>query len=293
MNILRKMQELDAFVDKAASVPNKSVMELREYREFSSLNNKLKLWEKSQKTFLLSKDLIDAFSMTTVPLDLTPGEFKYPYDVFMISGEKPLLHASHDVMGEIPIFHILAIRGDAINSGGKFMDPGGAVRSAVEWDLSVSGLSSRPDVYAMDHIWVNLKNDQEMRVWCNKTSSDLRSAVSEDETQRLANIFFNTIMYINEPGRDKVFTEEPGRSRLKMGGKKKATLEYIKLKPPKDYVSIAGGSGRTIDARFTVRGHWTNQAYGKGRSLRRRIWIKPYWKGPELSEIVSKKYKVD
>ncbi|RLG45594.1 MAG: hypothetical protein DRN81_01315 [Thermoproteota archaeon] len=51
-------------------------------------------------------------------------------------------------------------------------------------------------------------------------------------------------------------------------------------------------SGRTIDKRFRVRGHWTNQAYGKGRSLRRRQWIFPYWKGPEMNEMVSKVYKV-
>jgi len=34
-----------------------------------------------------------------------------------------------------------------------------------------------------------------------------------------------------------------------------------------------------ISKRFTVRGHWREQAYGKGGLLRRRKWIAPYWKG--------------
>jgi len=33
--------------------------------------------------------------------------------------------------------------------------------------------------------------------------------------------------------------------------------------------------------QYLVRGHWRNQAHGPGRMARKRIWIQPYWKGPE------------
>lgn len=33
--------------------------------------------------------------------------------------------------------------------------------------------------------------------------------------------------------------------------------------------------------QYLVRGHWRNQAHGTGRIDRKRIWIQPYWKGPE------------
>jgi len=33
--------------------------------------------------------------------------------------------------------------------------------------------------------------------------------------------------------------------------------------------------------RFIVRGHYANQPHGPGRSLRKRIYIQPFWKGPE------------
>jgi hypothetical protein len=46
-----------------------------------------------------------------------------------------------------------------------------------------------------------------------------------------------------------------------------------------DYLS--GDAKRLYKARRIVRGHWRNQPWGPGGSLRRLIWIAPFWKGPE------------
>ena len=40
-------------------------------------------------------------------------------------------------------------------------------------------------------------------------------------------------------------------------------------------------SGRTYKHTWVVRGHWRDQAYGVGHSLRRPTWIPAYIKGPE------------
>jgi hypothetical protein len=40
-------------------------------------------------------------------------------------------------------------------------------------------------------------------------------------------------------------------------------------------------TGRTLSKRFMVRGHWRQQVYGKGRTLRRPTWIAPHIKGPD------------
>ncbi len=45
--------------------------------------------------------------------------------------------------------------------------------------------------------------------------------------------------------------------------------------------------------QFVVRGHWREQAYGPNLSLRKRIWIKPFWKGPEESRVLLRKYAAD
>ncbi len=52
-------------------------------------------------------------------------------------------------------------------------------------------------------------------------------------------------------------------------------------------------SNRKLGIRFIVRGHWRNQPVGEGRKERRLIWIKPYYKGPEMAELINKPYEVN
>lgn len=48
-----------------------------------------------------------------------------------------------------------------------------------------------------------------------------------------------------------------------------------------------------VSQRYVVRGHWRNQAYGEGRTLRRRQWIEPHWKGSENAvEAITRTYEV-
>ncbi|MEH1130378.1 hypothetical protein [Micromonospora sp. CPCC 206061] len=45
--------------------------------------------------------------------------------------------------------------------------------------------------------------------------------------------------------------------------------------------STATGTGRTYTSRIWVTGHWRNQAYGPGRTLRRPVYIHPFLRGSE------------
>lgn len=49
---------------------------------------------------------------------------------------------------------------------------------------------------------------------------------------------------------------------------------------------------RKLTKRCIVRGHFKMQVHGEKRSLRKRIWVKPFWRGPEWSEIVARVQKV-
>jgi hypothetical protein len=55
-----------------------------------------------------------------------------------------------------------------------------------------------------------------------------------------------------------------------------------------------GGSSRSLEyaARFIVRRHWRNQACGEGRKEHRLIWIKPYYKGPDMGEMINRPYVI-
>jgi len=46
----------------------------------------------------------------------------------------------------------------------------------------------------------------------------------------------------------------------------------------------AHGKRWTLDHAVPVRGHWRQQAYGKNRELRRPVWIRPFWRGPDAAE---------
>ena len=44
--------------------------------------------------------------------------------------------------------------------------------------------------------------------------------------------------------------------------------------------------------RFMVRGHWRQQPFGPGGQQRKLIWIKPFYKGPDIAQVINKPYVV-
>jgi len=302
MNIFKRMEETKALVlsmKKKTTSQSMSNYAMSIIYEFSTLYAKLQVWlDNGAKTFRLSKELIDAFALTDVPLDIKPSDFKYPFKTFLIEGEKPLYKVDMRENEDASVYALLFIDRSAISTAVDTMiiTRDGEVRDSVDWDVSISGLSPGLGDYGLDHMWVNLRNNETIKTACKVAPRvKNRGVVTLPEAQRAVNIFFNTIMYINDSTRVPAETESRHCVQYKLGGKKnKVRSEFILLRPPKRYISIhSEKTGRTIDKRFIVRGHWTNQAYGKGYLLRKRIWILPYWKGPELSEVVSKKYKVE
>lgn len=58
----------------------------------------------------------------------------------------------------------------------------------------------------------------------------------------------------------------------------------------RDYMS---GTGQKLDVQLFVEGHFKQQAHGAGRALRKRIWIQPYWRGPEDAPIAFRKHRYE
>lgn len=52
------------------------------------------------------------------------------------------------------------------------------------------------------------------------------------------------------------------------------------------------GKGRVTNVQCVVSGHWKMQPYGPGRSERKRIFIEPYWRGPEDAPIALRPHKL-
>ncbi len=50
--------------------------------------------------------------------------------------------------------------------------------------------------------------------------------------------------------------------------------------------------GVSPKVQFLVRGHWKNQPYGPKQSLRKQIWIKPFWKGDEEARVLLRRAEI-
>jgi hypothetical protein len=268
---------------------------------YLSLLNKIRMWQTTgSKTFKLSKDLVEAFNHTDINLNCTPNDFQYPFGCFMIESEDPMFDVFFSDGRKTSVYNILYINKQTASKLLKPVNIYGHIQN-VEWDISISaivpGIKMLDIETGLDYIWLNLKNNNIIKEMYEKQihpiSIDLDLRITKNETQSIVNIFYNTIMYINERVNDNSVQKIRTRKINVGNSKNKITNSYIYLTTPKSYKSLTSSEHRTIDKRFIVRGHWTHQVYGEKLSLRRKQWILPYWKGPELSEIISKPYKVN
>jgi hypothetical protein len=125
---------------------------------------------------------------------------------------------------------------------------------------------------------------------------------------RFFRIIVNGILYLGSTSPD-VSGELHAEDRipaLKMGmtRKEKRHLEHKKATSTRlPYIEVGGvvrplggragqSAAPRIDVRLLVRGHWKNQAHGPGMTLRKLIHVEPYWRGPEMAELVDRPYLV-
>lgn len=83
---------------------------------------------------------------------------------------------------------------------------------------------------------------------------------------------------------------EPGAGRG--GGQAQLGQEVtlVDLRPLRRVTTEAGatdGNGRRYTLRWVVRGHWTHQPCGPGRSQRKLIYREPYIKGPDGAPLLT------
>lgn len=90
--------------------------------------------------------------------------------------------------------------------------------------------------------------------------------------------------------------------KMGMTKKEKRHLEHKRATSTRlPYIEVGGvvrplgrpggqSSAPRIDVRLLVRGHWKNQAHGPGMTLRKLIHVEPYWRGPEMAELVDRPY---
>lgn len=84
----------------------------------------------------------------------------------------------------------------------------------------------------------------------------------------------------------------PKRKKALQKARKYTTLDCIEVGASVKAISGDTGHGNKPSVRFMVRGHWRNQAFGTGRTDRKLIWIRPFYKGPDVAATINKPYIV-
>lgn len=304
MNILKRMAYLKKFMaesyEKVKDLPAESQGVVRTGMYYTAtLDSKIRAWVKDgQKTLILSKELVEAFKHTDISFDMFPSDFQYPFQNFVIEGETPffetltfsdqLTYDDHRWVDTIMYVDVQTM----MDSGSITMDLYGKIGKEPDWDHSLTAMFPGTDG-GLENIMTYMAKDKTIRDAIEtRKVGDMMLPIEQSDAKNMVNIFFNTILYISDPTRDASETEVAGSRKMKIDGKKAVRSNYIFLKPPKRYRSLYHGSGKTLDKRFIVRGHWRNQAFGEGMKQRRRRWIYPHWRGPEMSEVLSRKYMV-
>lgn len=301
MNLIRKAEELRQYAADSLAEAKEiggSTLELvaKHAYNITVLLGKIGTWKQNgAKTFVLSKELVEAFQHTDIPLDLHPSEFQYPFETFLIESESPMF-TTHTSIGNKQVFSILYLSDAAVyrDSGKLLIKSDGSLTDKLEWNKSLTAFYPANGV-GMENMMIHMKDSQPILDAVEQPKRDFGLVpLDREDAQNMINIFYNTVMYINDPDRVRAETESTHTRKIKDGCSKAGILSsYIMLKPPKSYKSLSSEKGRAIDKRFIVRGHWRMQSYGEKHALRKSIWIKPHWKGPELSEIINKPYKVE
>jgi hypothetical protein len=258
------------------------------------MRTKIMTWiDNGEKTFVLTKNLVEAFTHTDIPWSLAPNNFHYPFETFLVEAQDFLFKTNFEGYEERNVYGILFIDNKVVlrDPTIKWGDVNGIQMTKPDWDISLTGLFTNPND-DLECIMMHMKEDETLeKSATTRKSGPFIMPIEEKDVRNLANIFFNTVLYINDPTRLSMETEvHKSRSVKNHTDNTFHEQKYIVLSPPKSYKSL-GKSGKKIDKRFIVRGHWWPKL-SNTESQKPRRWVKPFLKGPEISELISHPYKV-
>lgn len=244
-----------------------------------------------KKDFYIYEDLVPMLRDTDLP-DMPTTEVKFPFEAFSI------------------VFKQGTIRGRGEKMDRIFVScPDGKV---------VSGFLASDNSDGAPIFMANLLPEATLSSLSNRYAETAPGVVEELPTQSAHDamyLMFNLLLYVNCENADvQRDMDEVHRIREKLAEfsgpkktRKQKVLEQQYQEAKRRYVYLVGKSvradaaygvkaaseeGRKILKRFRVRGHFRNQPYGPERSLVKRRWIAPFWKGPDLAELINSGYVV-
>jgi len=250
--------------------------------------------EHGKRVFSFEKGMYEALRDTDIPGDLVCAEVQLPFPcirlLLSLSPQNILVWLDQDTDGVIVVGVFAPHDIDGVNR------PVGRVHVLDRWGF------------------ICLSGDVGLRVE-DALASIFEDAISGGTDAKfgdeLLRVIVNAVLYISSPRANmepydldtelRLLREKLNRTKARRKRNRveraiaKAELrrgEIVVRRPASKLPAIDEGGGGHLSYQFRVRGHWRNQACGPQRSLRRRLWIEPYWKGPDTAEVLMRDYSV-
>jgi hypothetical protein len=251
-----------------------------------------------EQIYYVPPHLCEMFLHTTLSLD---AEFiQSPYEEIYVYTDQDEMTIS-DKTGTLPI------KGLYINLG---TDLQGERMLRFVATSGVKGIEEEKDVnyFACFRIPEHGTIDEIIETQFKEYMSDTRSVelMKDDmvDLDKLADILrfaINILMYITSENADlqsvtpKRHDKKSPKKQKKYRNKAQMSFVYVGKGVPHPKGSNGIPSGTRISHKFWVRGHWRAQWFGSSKDNdqhQKKIWIKPYIKGKDFAEDISKRYIV-
>lgn len=143
------------------------------------------------------------------------------------------------------------------------------------------------------------------------TKLGVSNGTEEDDSRfygpglRFFRIVLNTLLYMTSGGAEigleiqadhrlpKLTLGMTTKEKRKLAERKMRSSALIYVEVGKSVPNLGiSGVGSALAVRQLVRGHWKRQPVGPGGQERKLILVEPYWRGPEMAEVIEKPYLV-
>src|SRR5271157_4304064 len=205
MNIIKITQTM---IDELNNFKSKANNKSEEYKNLyiDSYTNTIKgyvdiitQWAKNgYKTFSIGEKLLNAFKNTYIPTDLKIDELKFPFPSFIVESSIPLLTFVEKFDGEEVNCNI-----DGIAYSYEFDDVWKEMVNAITLTMFLTHKNGH-QVRAISRF--NICKNESIEDWLcqsEKEKLELKTPIymNNDVCRKIFNIFFNTILYINDTTR--------------------------------------------------------------------------------------------
>jgi len=249
-----------------------------------------------RKTFFFNDNLTERLADTEMNVDAGMLTLPFPSCLFVF-GNRGVRESMHAISksdpgneGVVSVFlNLAAIRGERVLEIAAAHTHAGRTIAIVKRELNVDQGKTLEE--AMRTEWPLMEDMKNV----------LPDRVFYEEGLKFIRTVMNAVLYLASSNPDVVPGLRDDRAIAGMSPREIRThekklrhgtkLHYISVgnhcpayKPDESLES--GGS----EERMLIRGHWKMQVHGIGRSSRKLLHIEPYWRGPDMAEVVSKPY---